>query len=128
MSARVVVGLTMLVLVGTIAGAAIALIGDRSVPPCELARFAARPESARVGTVVVFTPIASCGGEPAEFRWYVRIPGESGWALVQNWSTGDFAWNTAGLGAGIAGVDMYARRIGRPSSEIDVAREYVLDP
>jgi hypothetical protein len=127
-STAAVLGLTVVVLVGTIAGAGIALVGDRSVPRCDAAVFEASPARARVGAAVVFAPSASCGGEVAEFRWYVRIPGESGWALVQNWSTGDFVWNTAGLGAGVAGIDMYARRVGRPSSEIDVARDYVLDP
>ena len=127
-STQVVVGVAVLALVGTIAGTAAALIGDRSVPPCESAAFTASPESADVGALVVFAPSASCGGEPVEFRWYVRIPGESGWALVQNWSTGNFVWNTAGLGAGVGAIDMYARRIGRPSSEIDVVRDYVLRP
>jgi hypothetical protein len=118
-----------LVLLATIVGTATALVANRTGPPCQAASFTAAPQSpARVGSIIVFRPAAICADGPAEFSWYVKVPEEPGWALVQTWGTHEFVWNTSGLRPGVANVDMYARPLGKGGTGIDFSQDYRLEP
>lgn len=85
----------------------------------------ASPEPA--GTPVTFTASGSCSGssEP-EYQFYVQPPNGS-FAMVQDWGSSRFAWDTTNLTVGTYAVMAKVRRIGASAAEDQTTTSYTIE-
>ena len=99
---------------------AVTVVGD-VLQTCSAARLSpnlASPQ--RVGTSIVITGGATCGGRP-QYRFWVRAPGGR-WTIAQDYgASATFTWSTAGRRAGTYSLEVDVRDVGSTAAYEAVA-------
>jgi hypothetical protein len=101
-----------------------------AAPPTAVSLTPSPVSPAMVGTSVKFTAAASGGTGTYEYKFLLRLPGDTTWNMVRAYSTEPtWTWNTAGLAVGTYQVVVQARGVGSTSSfETSQAISYGLSP
>jgi hypothetical protein len=77
---------------------------------CSSVSVSANPASPRpAGTTVAWTASSVCSSP--QFQFYLLPPGGS-WALVRDWGSADYSWNTTSLSSGTWTLEVRARQVG----------------
>jgi hypothetical protein len=68
------------------------------------------------GKTITLLPDATCTEGTAEYQYFVKAPGASGYTPLGSWTESNADWDTTGLAVGTYSLLVYARRAGNVSA------------
>jgi hypothetical protein len=97
-------------------------------PTCTLTSLTPTPASPQnVGTLVHLAAAANCtGGGTAEFKFFVKGPGESVFTQLRDWGGATFDWSSTGRAPGDYTFAAWSRAVGSTANQSATTAPYQL--